>query len=329
VDDPEDRFDQGVIMFLTMDTLVPLGVFLAITMGVWAVMSIIADRPVNAEERLKRVLNPTARRADAAAVARQQDRFQAKVAQAANKLGKSLKPHNEEDVGKIRLELLNAGFRGENAVAVYYGLKVLTLLLAVAIVTPVVVGKFGLTQAGISYIIAVAGLGFYLPGVVVGNLKKKRGESIFLGLPDAIDLMVVCVEAGLGLDTAMRRVTSELANACPALCEEFAIANFQVQMGRTRKDVLRDLGVRTGVDDVRALAAVIIQAEKFGSSIGSALRVQSDSMRTKRRQLAEERAAKTAVKIMIPLVLFIFPGVFVVLVGPAGIQIAKTMMGSG
>jgi tight adherence protein C len=97
-------------------------------------------------------------------------------------------------------------------------------------------------------------------------------------------------------------------------------------MGRARKDVLRDLGVRTGVDDVRSLAAVIIQAEKFGSSIGQALRVQSDAMRTKRRQLAEERAAKTAVKIMIPLVLFIFPGVFVVLVGPAGIQIAHTMM---
>jgi tight adherence protein C len=158
-------------------------------------------------------------------------------------------------------------------------------------------------------------------------MKKKRAESIFLGLPDALDLMVVCVEAGLGLDTAMRRVTGELANSCPILCEEFAIANFQVQMGRARKDVLRDLGTRTGVEDVRSLAAVVIQAEKFGSSIGSALRVQSDAMRLRRRQLAEERAAKTAVKIMIPLILFIFPGVFVVLVGPAGIQISKTMMG--
>src|SRR4029077_19129712 len=169
----------------------------------------------------------------------------------------------------------------------------------------------------------------YLPNWYVGQLKKKRSEAIFLALPDALDLMVVCVEAGLGLDTAMRRVPTELSTSCPALCEEFAIANFQVQMGRARKDVLRDLGLRTGVDDVRALAAVIIQAEKFGSSIGSALRVQSDSMRIKRRQLAEERAAKTAVKIMIPLVLFIFPGVFVVLVGPAAMQIAKTMMGKG
>ena len=141
-------------------------------------------------------------------------------------------------------------------------------------------------------------------------------------MPDALDLMVVCVEAGLGLDAAMRRVTTELAQSCPVLCEEFAIANFQLQMGRPRKDVLRDLGIRTGVDDVRSLAAVIIQAEKFGSSIAAALRVQSDAMRLRRRQLAEERAAKTSVKIMIPLIFFIFPGVFVVLVGPAVLNMA-------
>jgi tight adherence protein C len=138
--------------------------------------------------------------------------------------------------------------------------------------------------------------------------------------------MVVCVEAGLGLDTAMRRVTTELSTSCPILCEEFAIANFQVQMGGRARTSSATWGSAPGVDDVRALAAVVIQSEKFGSSIGAALRVQSDSMRLKRRQLAEERAAKTAVKIMIPMVLFIFPGVFVVLVGPAGIQIAATLI---
>jgi tight adherence protein C len=313
-------------MFLTLDTMIAFAVFLAMTMGAWAVMSMIADRPVNAEERLKRVLNPTARRPNAATISSQQDRFQAKVASAASKLGQSLKPNNEADLGKLRLVLLNAGFRGENAVAIYHGMKILSMLLLVAIAGPLLVGKFGMTQSGITYLILAAGIGFYLPGLVVDFIKKKRAEAIFLGLPDAIDLMVVCVEAGLGLDTAMRRVTTELATSCPSLCEEFAISNFQVQMGRARKEVLRDLGIRTGVEDLRSLAAVIIQAEKFGSSIGGALRVQSDSMRVKRRQLAEERAAKTAVKIMIPLVLFIFPGVFVVLVGPAGIQIAKTMM---
>jgi tight adherence protein C len=312
-------------MIFTLATIIPFAVFLAITLGVWAVMSMIADRPVSAEERLKRVLNPAARQ-DPAAAARQQDKFQAKVAEAAKKLGQSLRPVDEAELGKVRLELLNAGFRGENAVAVYYGMKLLTMLTTVAVAAPLIVSKYGLGTASLPYVAVAAGLGFYLPGIIVGQIKKRRMEAIFLGLPDAIDLMVVCVEAGLGLDTAMRRVTGELSTSCPTLCEEFMISNFQVQMGRARKDVLRDLGVRTGVDDLRALSAVIIQAEKFGSSIGQALRVQSDAMRIKRRQLAEERAAKTAVKIMIPLILFIFPGVFVVLVGPAAMQIAKQMM---
>jgi tight adherence protein C len=313
-------------MVLSLENLVPIAVFLAITLGCWALMTYFADRPVNAEERLKRVLNPIARRPDASTLIRQQDVFQQKVTKAANKLGQSLRPNNEAQLGKIRLTLLNAGFRGDQAVAVFYGLKLAALLLAILIAAPILVGKYGFTKMAGTCSVVAGGVGFYLPGFIVGSIKKKRAENIFLGLPDAIDLMVVCVEAGLGLDTAMRRVTTELATSCPSLCEEFAIANFQGQMGRARKDVLRDLGVRTGVDDVRAFAAVVIQAEKFGSSIGSALRVQSDSMRVKRRQLAEEKAAKTAVKIMIPLVLFIFPGVFVVLVGPAGIQIANTIM---
>jgi tight adherence protein C len=313
-------------MIFTWDTLTPYGVFLAFTVGAWAVMSLFANRPVTAEDRLKRVLNPTAKRADPNLMARRHDKIQARVADAANKLGQSLRPNNEAQLGAVRLELLNAGFRGENAVAVYYGLKLFSLLLGVAIAAPLLVSRYGFNQSSAVYSVLVAGLGFYIPGLVLGQLKSRRMEEIFLGLPDAIDLMVVCVEAGLGLDIAMRRVTTELTTSCKALCEEFTIANFQVQMGRPRKDVLRDLGVRTGVEDLRSLAAVIIQAEKFGSSIGQALRVQSDSMRTKRRQIAEERAAKTAVKIMIPLVMFIFPGVFVVLVGPAAIQIATTMM---
>jgi tight adherence protein C len=314
-------------MLMSWTTFIPLAAFLAITLGVWAVLSIVADRPINPEERLKRVLNPTAARPDASAMARQQDKFQAKFAEAAKRLGKSLKPSDEVALGKLRLTLLNAGFRGENAVTMFYGIKMLAMMGCLGIATPIVLGKVGLTQMGLCYILLGGALGFYIPGLVVEKIKKKRAESIFLGLPDALDLMVVCVEAGLGLDLAMRRVTTELANSCPVLCEEFAIANFQSQMGRPRKDVLRDLGVRTGVEDMRSVAAVVIQAEKFGSSIGSALRVLSDSMRLKRRQLAEERAAKTAVKIMIPLVLFIFPGFFVVLVGPAGIQIYNTMIG--
>jgi tight adherence protein C len=157
-------------------------------------------------------------------------------------------------------------------------------------------------------------------------LIRKRKQQIFLTLPDALDLMVVCVESGLGLDAAMRKVCEEMKSHAPVLCEELAIANFQLQMGRPRRDVLHDLGVRTGVDDVKSLAAILIQADRFGSSVAQALRVQSDSMRTRRKQIAEEKAAKTAVTLIFPLVLFIFPGIFVVLVGPAAIQISANLL---
>ena len=314
-------------MPVTLEDLLPFLVFLSITLAVWAILSALGDRKAGAEDRLRRIMNPAIGRKEAEErVAGRQEKFQAQVTRAANKLGQSLRPSDEEELGKVRLKLLNAGFRNENAVAVLFGIKLILMLLGLAIAFPIVALKLGMTRNALTITAVSGGIGFYLPGLVVGSRKKKRFESIFLGLPDALDLMVVCVEAGLGLDAAMRRVTTELATSCPVLCEEFAIANFQLQMGRPRKDVLRDLGLRTGVDDVRSLAAVIIQAEKFGSSIGSALRVQSDAMRLRRRQYAEERAAKTAVKIMIPLILFIFPGVFVVLVGPAGIQIANTLM---
>jgi tight adherence protein C len=312
---------------LSLDTLIPLVAFVSITLGTWGALGMIATRPRRAEDRLRRLLDPATSRATGEGnLAKQQEMFQAKVAAAAKKLGQSLRPSDEAELGKIRLKLLNAGFRQEQAVAVFYGIKVIAMLVAVSVAAPFLVMKYGMTITALACTAGVGGIGFYLPDFLVDRCRKKRAESIFLALPDALDLMVVCVEAGLGLDAAMRRVTIELAHSSQVLCEEFAIANFQIQMGRARRDVLRDLGTRTGVEDVRALAAEVIQAEKFGSSIGAALRVQSDAMRLRRRHLAEERAAKTAVKIMIPLVLFIFPGVFVVLVGPAGIQLASTLI---
>lgn len=310
-----------------LEVLLPIVVFLSISLAAWSILSMFAGRKKEGDDRLQRIMNPSLGRKGAEdRGALRQDKLQAQVTKAANKLGQSLRPSDEAELGKVRIELLNAGFRGENAVAIFFGIKMILLLIGMAVAFPIVAYGSGITREALTYTAMAGGLGFYLPGLVVGSHKKKRIEAIFLGLPDALDLMVVCVEAGLGLDAAMRRVASELATSCKVLCEEFAISNFQIQMGRPRKDVLRDLGVRTGVDELRALAAVIIQAEKFGSSIGVALRVQSDAMRLRRRQLAEERAAKTAVKIMIPLILFIFPGVFVVLVGPAGIQIANNLM---
>lgn len=311
---------------ITWEMLVPVAAFAAMALVVWVGLSAMAGKGARAGERLDRLMKGAARRPGPSALMRRQDRIQELVARAAPALSKPLKPKDDAELGKLRMQLLNAGYRGEQAVPIYLGIKFAALVAGLAVAVPLAYARYGMTRPGISVMVVVGGLAFYLPGIVLGFMRKKRMESIFLGLPDALDLMVVCVEAGLGLDAAMRRVANELAGSCPTMCEELSIANFQVQMGRPRKDVLHDLGRRTGVDDVRSLAAVLIQAERFGSSIATALRVQSDSMRVRRRQRAEEKAAKTAVLLILPLVLFIFPGIFVVLVGPAGIQIATTMM---
>ena len=304
---------------ISAENLIPLAIFLAFSLGAWAVLGLMAERSSSAEARLQRLVDP---RTIVINQAKRQEAVQAKLTAAANRLGQSLRPSDVQQLGKIRIKLMNAGFRHEQAVAVYYGVKLIGLLIGIAGAFPPCVMHYGMINMTYVITAAAGGLGFYLPDFFVGRRAKSRGMAIFLGLPDALDLMVVCVEAGLGLDAAMRRVTSELAQSCPIICEEFAMANFQLQMGRPRKEVLRDLGIRTGVDDVRSLSAVIIQAEKFGSSISAALRVQSDAMRLRRRQMAEERAAQTSVKIMLPLIFFIFPGVFVVLVGPAVIRMS-------
>jgi len=187
----------------------------------------------------------------------------------------------------------------------------------------------GFTQKSLIYIGIFCGIGFYLPQVALWLLVSNRKKQIFLTLPDALDLLVVCVESGLGLDAALRKVCEEMKKHAKIICEELALANLQLQMGKSRRDVLHDLGVRTGVDDMKALAAILIQADRFGSSIAQALRVQSDSMRVRRRQIAEEKAAKTAVQLIFPLVLFIFPAIFVVLVGPAAIQIQRGLLKGG
>ena len=225
-------------------------------------------------------------------------------------LSKALQPKSEADVSKLKLKLSYAGFRGETATSVFLGFKAICLFLGFLIGGGSLWLTKGATTDTLMYTVASAGVAFYLPDVVVWFLKKSRQDSIFFGLPDALDLMVVCVEAGLGLDQAMRKVSDEMKKTYAIISEEFALCNLQLQMGRARNEVLHELGARTGVDDLKALAAILIQADKFGSSMAQALRVQSDSMRTRRRQMAEEKAAKTAVKLIFPLVLFIFPGHF-------------------
>ncbi|MGE0377796.1 MAG: type II secretion system F family protein, partial [Planctomycetaceae bacterium] len=245
---------------------------------------------------------------------------------AAPALSKALTPKSDLEQSELKVRLANAGFNSPNAPTFYLALKTAGLFGGVMAGGGYGLFTFGATQGGLSALAIGGGLGFYIPEIVLWFLRRGRIERIFLSLPDALDLLVVCVEAGLGLDAAMRRVAEELADASPDVCSEFSMCNMQLQMGRPRREVLHDVGVRSGVDDMKSLAAILIQADRFGSSIAQALRVQSDSMRIKRSQMAEEKAAQTAVKMIFPLVLFIFPGIFVVLVGPAAIMMIRNLL---
>jgi tight adherence protein C len=205
-------------------------------------------------------------------------------------------------------------------------MKFICIIVGLVLSGGVSVLLYGLTNAALIRAVIVTGFAMFIPNVVLGIIAKKRKEQIFLGLPDALDLLVVCVEAGLGLDQALRKVADEMKKTYRAIADEVTVTNAHMQMGRTRAEALQDLGSRSGVDDLRQLCAMLIQADRFGTGIANALRVQSDSMRTKRRQMAEEKAAKTAVKLIFPLVIFIFPGIFVVLVGPAAINMIEKML---
>ena len=245
----------------------------------------------------------------------------------AKAMSSPLMPSTLVEQTALKTKLANAGFRSDAAPMVYSGVRFACLRTCFLVsVRGVRAGQADDSREPYQWPVDVHwGFGFYLPSIILWWLRRKRQEAIFLSLPDALDLLVVCVESGLGLDAAMRKVCEELGDHAKVIAEELSLANLQLQMGRPRREVLHDLGVRTGVDDVKALAAILIQADRFGSSIAQALRVQSDSMRTRRKQIAEEKAAKTAVQLLFPLILFIFPGIFVVLVGPAAINIAETM----
>ena len=303
--------------------LTPIALFGMVFALAWWVLDRIASGRPRALERLAELREPE----------RQQRRLALKKSDAVSKvlevatpaLAKPLQPKSEEELSKLKLKLANAGFRGEMANSIFLGLKFSGLMLGLFLGGGLTLALGGMNQKALMTTVLAAGGLFYLPDIIVGLLARHRQQAIFLSLPDALDLMVVCVEAGLGLDQAMRKVAEEMKKAHPILAAEFALANFQLQMGRPRAEVLHELGVRTGVAELRSLAGVLIQADKFGSSVAQALRVQSDSMRTRRRQLAEEKAAKTAVQLIFPLVLFIFPGIFVVLVGPAAITMIREM----
>jgi tight adherence protein C len=314
--------------FMSAEDLLPLMVFVAIVAGVMWLLSTVSNRNSQAEERLERIGRPKSLVEIEMSQADAGGRFSG-LKEAFGNIGGVIDNGSEGEKNSLRMKLSNAGFRSENAAAVYQGIRAVCLVVFLLPALFFFLLKDGFTLKSMQWTFLLGGIGFYLPQIILWHLRTTRQKEIFLTLPDALDLLVVCVESGLGLDAALRKVTEEMKGHAKTICEEFSLANLQLQMGRPRREVLHDLGVRTGVDDVRSLAAILIQADRFGSSIAQALRVQSDSMRTRRRQLAEEKAAKTAVQLIFPLVLFIFPAIFVVLVGPAAIQIQRNLLDKG
>ena len=232
----------------------------------------------------------------------------------------NLAPKRPTEMGKLQQKLVAAGFRSGEALAVFFGIRLGCAVLAFVVVsTPI------LFRPSMSMALAACALGYLLPSMALGRMAKKRQHKIRLGLPDALDLLVVSVEAGLGLDQAIQRVGEELDFAHPELSEELRLINLELRAGKGRADALRNLADRTGVDDISSLVAMLVQTDKFGTSVAQSLRVHSDTVRTKRRQRAEEAAAKTGVKMVFPLVFCIFPAIWVVTIGPAAIKIVQVL----
>ncbi len=305
--------------------LLPWVAAIGVAAGIWAVLSLFSPQNQRASERLEEMRNPNAR-GEAGRGTQAKGGVGGMLERAVPTLSKALESKSELEQNALKVRLANAGFSQPKAADFYLALKFCALIAGALFGGAFGMWKYGATQYGYTAIGLSAGAGFYLPELVLAYLRMQRQQKIFLSLPDVLDLLVVCVEAGLGLDAGMRRVAAELEDSSPDICSELNMCLMQLQMGRNRRDVLHDFGVRTGVDDVRSLVAILIQADKFGSSIAQALRVQGDSMRVKRRQIAEEKAQKTAVQMLFPMVLFIFPGIFVVLVGPAAIRMLDQML---
>ena len=240
--------------------------------------------------------------------------FRERIDQILDPLSKAL-PLSPAEVSRTRSWLIQAGLRERQHLVIYVVSRILGAIAFFALTVAVI---------GFDSIYLMAGaiaFGFFLPRFVLKRMIRNRQREITVALPDALDLTVVCVEAGLPLDQALMRVGEDLKYAHPALSEEFYLANLEMRAGKPRAEALRNLAARTSVDDIRSLVASLIQTDRFGTSIVQALRIYSDSLRTERRQRAEEQASKTAVKMVIPLVVFVLPSLIFVTLGPALIEL--------
>jgi tight adherence protein C len=238
-------------------------------------------------------------------------------------LGRLLPPSAAE-AKKLQKQLMYAGFSSASAPMTYRAIQLFTLAALPAMVAFACAVLARPLSSAVLYILLAFILGFVLPRYVLSRMIRNRQQLVRWGLADALDLMVISIEAGLGLNAAMMKVSSELKEVHPDISDEFELANLEIRVGRDRDEALRNLADRTGVDDLRSLVAMLIQTDRFGTSIARAIRVFSDSLRTKRRQRAEQAAQKAAVKLLFPLACFLFPTLFIAILGPAALQLVDT-----
>ncbi|MCA9243153.1 MAG: type II secretion system F family protein [Phycisphaerales bacterium] len=302
--------------------LITIGV-LAIVGGGLLVYSLMPRRQ-DARDAVKRRLS--GKGGEQPSIIKEQARAQARenlVKKATPMLTRLIMPVSDDERNQLREKLMMAGFRQRTAQTLFLASK--TACLAVGLIIGLIsASALGYTTQGfIGVTLTGAGIGFMLPGFWLGFVTSSRQDRIRRGLPDILDLMVVSIESGLALDSAIKRVGEEMERVHPDLSEEFRISTRESQMGIPRSEALDNMAQRVGVDELRSLISVIAQAERFGTSIAKALRNQSETLRSKRRLQAEEKAQKTAVKLMIPLVLFIFPAMGIVLAGPAAIKLME------
>jgi tight adherence protein C len=248
--------------------------------------------------------------------------------QMVSRFGESLRPHTDAELSRTKIRLVRAGYYGETDPVIFFGSKV---FMAILLFVLFVIVKFAFikvlpAEKFILLMVCSATAGFFAPDLYLYRKTQERKRKIFEGFPDALDLMVVCVEAGMGLDSSIKRVGDEMSLKNKILSDEFRMLSLELRAGKPRSDALRNLAMRTNVEDVASLVTLLIQTDRFGTRVAQALRVHSDSMRSKRFLRAEEKAAKLPIKILFPLVFFILPALIITLLGPAMIKFYREIV---
>jgi tight adherence protein C len=297
-----------------------LVLFVAVVGAVYSVAQLVAGNR-EMRGRLRGVTGPAEADADHGSA-----EWRARVVKAASPVAKLATPSTEEEVSKVRAKFLHAGFRDPSAPVIFFAVKAL-----LAILFPVLLLLFTNVRAAPGYqpmlfLLLAGAFGYYLPNGVVARLTAIRQRELFEAFPDALDLIIVCVEAGTSLDAAIARAASEIGLRSPRLAEELTLVGLELRVGASRERALRNLAARTGLDEISSFVAMMLQADRFGTSVAESLRVHADTLRVRRRQRAEEMAAKIPLKMLFPLVFCIFPSLLLVLMGPALIQVYRILM---